>query len=71
MKPTLAFTIGAFFWADSASVAGSNTAPPSSGRALINSSDPSTAAPIPTPQYHLATGPQVLLGPSIGLQFGP
>jgi hypothetical protein len=27
--------------------------------------------PIPTPQYHFATGSQIFLGPFVGLQFGP
>jgi hypothetical protein len=26
---------------------------------------------IPTPQYHLASGPQVAIGPFLGMIFGP
>ncbi len=71
LNPAFAVSIGAEFWADNASAGGTNTTPPSTGHALLNPATPATAVPIPTPQYHQATGPQVLLGPFIGLQFGP
>ena len=66
---TLAFSLGLLLWADNASIAGSNSVPASSGRYLGAQS--STPYPIETPQYHLATGAQVFLGPQLGMQFGP
>ena len=68
LSPTVALSVGAFLWADNASIAGSNSTPPQPGHALTGSGQP---APIPTPGYNLATGPQVLFGPFLGMQFGP
>jgi hypothetical protein len=68
VSQTVAVSIGAFLWADNASIAGSNSVPSSSQQVLTNGT---TAEPIPTPQYHLATGTQVFLGPFVGMQFGP
>jgi len=56
-------------WADNASIAGDVASPPSPGHALVAAGQ--TPAPIPTPEYHYATGPQVFLLPFIGMQFGP
>jgi hypothetical protein len=69
VTPTVAFTLGVLLWADNASIAGSNDVPPSSGRELYSTSG--LPKPIETPGYHLATGPQVFLGPQLGMQFGP
>jgi hypothetical protein len=72
--PTLALAVGASLWADNASIAGSNSVPPNPGRLLAAPNNPPGApppVPIPTPQYHLATGAQVFLGPFLGMQFGP
>jgi hypothetical protein len=69
LSRTVGLSLGVFVWADSASVAGSNATSPQADRALIGSGSP--PAPIATPSYHLATGPQVLVGPFIGLEFGP
>ena len=72
LSPTLAVTVGAVFWADNASIAGSNAVPPTTGHTLATPGPSGAgAAPIPTPGYNLATGPQVFLGPYVGLQFGP
>jgi len=68
ITPTVALTLGLLLWADNASIAGTNDVAPSSGRELYSKSG---ALPIETPQYHLATGPQVFLGPQLGMQFGP
>jgi hypothetical protein len=56
-------------WADNASMAGSNSTPAGPDRLVGGGSGPPAA--IPTPEYHLATGPQVFLGPFLGMQFGP
>jgi hypothetical protein len=61
---TFAVAIGLQFWADNASIAGSNSVGP-------QSPIPYAGTTVPTPGYHLASGPQVGLGPFIGLAFGP
>ena len=63
---TLALAVGLQFIADNASFAGSNSVPPNTP--LPFGSGTTT---IPTPSYHLATGPQISLGPFLGLAFGP
>ncbi len=63
---TLAIAAGLLVWADNASFAGSNSAP-----AQKNLPFGSSGVTIPTPEYHYATGPQVTIGPFIGLAFGP
>lgn len=68
--PALALAVGAEFWGENASVWGNNASPPSPGHAL-SSGQSVVTAPIPTPQYHFASGTQVFLGPFLGLQFGP
>jgi hypothetical protein len=70
VTPTIALAAGLLMWADNASTWGSNSTPASSPR-LVGGGTTAPPAPIPTPQYHLATGPQVFLGPFIGVQFGP
>jgi hypothetical protein len=69
VTPTVAIAVGMIMWADNASIAGSNSTPASAPRTLVAAGQP--PASIATPQYHLATGAQVVLGPFIGLQFGP
>jgi hypothetical protein len=69
LTPTIALSVGLEMWADNASIAGSNASPPSPGHALVAPSQ--IPAPIPTPQYHFASGPQVFLLPFLGMQFGP
>lgn len=64
LSPTVAIAVGLFFWADNASIAGSNSTPP-----VVSSNKVPTQ--IPTPGYTVASGPQVLLGPYLGMQFGP
>jgi hypothetical protein len=72
LSPTVAIAVGLEFWADSASIAGNNSVGPSTGHALVNPSNSSaTPVPIPTPGYNIASGSQVLLGPFLGMQFGP
>jgi hypothetical protein len=66
VSPTLAVALGAEFWADSASIGGSNQVP-----ATTNKPPSSSAVLIPTPSYTLANGAQVMLGPFLGMQFGP
>jgi PEGA domain len=62
---TIGIAVGLQLWADNASIAGSNSVPPAQGHVLSN------GVPIPTPAYHLASGPQILLLPFVGIQFGP
>jgi hypothetical protein len=71
LSPTIALAVGLQMWADSASVGGSNSVPPATGKFLTNESGSPPPAAIPTPGYHLATGPQVFLLPYLGMQFGP
>lgn len=68
VSPTLALSIGAEFWADSASIGGNNQVPATQQSAPITGSG---KTPIPTPSYTLANGAQVMLGPFLGMQFGP
>lgn len=70
VSPTVALSVGALLWAENASIAGTNATPRAADRTLL-SQNPPIDAPYPTPQYHLATGPQVFLGPFVGMQFGP
>jgi len=68
MSPTLSLALGLQLWADTA---GSSTSvPPATGEVLVNRST-NQFTPIPTPGYHLASGPQAFLLPYLGMQFGP
>ena len=63
---TLGISVGVEMWAESASIGGKN----SSAGGPLQPFD--VAQPPPAPYvYHLASGPQVTLGPFLGLQFGP
>jgi hypothetical protein len=66
LTQTLALAVGFQLIADNASIAGSNSV--SAQPAMPFGTGGAT---IPTPEYHLATGPQVSLGPFVGLGFGP
>ncbi len=72
LTPTVAVSVGVFFWADNASIAGNNSVSPQTGHVLA---DPSNSkfvpTPLATPGYNLATNAQVFLGPYVGMQFGP
>ncbi len=69
ITPTIALAVGLETWAENASIAGTNSVGPQTGRLLAAANQ--TPAPIATPAYSLATGPQVFLGPFLGMQFGP
>lgn len=69
VTPTFAIALGALLWADNASIAGTNSVPAQTPRNLL--APDQLPQPIPTPGYHLATGPQIFLGPFLGVQFGP
>ncbi len=71
LTPTVALAIGAEMWAENASLGGSNASPPSTGHFMASTTPGVTPLPIPTPQYHFATGSQIFLGPFLGMQFGP
>ncbi|MGD0526847.1 MAG: PEGA domain-containing protein [Polyangiaceae bacterium] len=66
VSPTFALAIGVQLLADNASITGSNTLP-----ALPATPFGSSGAFINNPQYHVATGPQISLGPFLGVAFGP
>jgi hypothetical protein len=66
VSPTMALAAGMEFWADSASIGGNNQVPATTGKPPVGA-----AVPIPTPSYTLANGAQVMLGPFLGMQFGP
>jgi hypothetical protein len=75
-SPTLSIALGLELWAENASIAGTNSVPSAQPEPLVNpnaGANGMAAVPqfIPTPAYHLATGPQVFLGPFLGMQFGP
>lgn len=63
---TMALAVGLQFIADNASFGGSNSVPPNSPLPFGGGT-----TTIPTPSYHLASGPQISLGPFLGLAFGP
>jgi hypothetical protein len=69
VTPSMAFAMGVEFWADSASIGGNNQVPARTTPAPITGNG--STVPIPTPSYTLANGAQVMLGPFLGLHFGP
>jgi hypothetical protein len=69
VTPTIAVAVGMIMWADNASIWGSNATPASAARPVVAANQ--VPALIASPGYHLATGPQVFLGPFLGMQFGP
>jgi hypothetical protein len=69
VTPTIAISLGAEMLADNASEGGTTAVGPQPGHALVTPGGQAT--PIPTPQYHLASGPQVFVGPFVGMVFGP
>ncbi len=70
ITPTLAVSLGVEMLADNASEGGTTAVGPQPGHALVTPGG-KMITPIPTPQYYLASGPQVSLGPFIGMIFGP
>ena len=66
VSSTIGISLGVEMWADSASIAGKNASP---GGPL----QPFDVAQPPPAQYtyHLASGPQVVIGPFVGMNFGP
>jgi hypothetical protein len=72
--PSVAIALGVELWIENASIAGSNASPLKPGGEALTGGQRSASSPIeviPTPQYHFASGPQVFLGPFLGMQFGP
>jgi hypothetical protein len=70
VTPAIAISVGLEMLADSASMGGTTAVGPQPGHALVTS-NMQVVTPIPTPQYNLATGAQVFLGPFVGMIFGP
>jgi hypothetical protein len=74
LSPTFGLVVGLLVWADNASIVGSNatSAQQSCGAGVTTGcTAPLGTSPIPTPSYHLASGPQITIGPFLGLAFGP
>jgi hypothetical protein len=57
-----AYTLGLFAWLENAG---------HDARTSPNGNQTLGAAPLATPAYDLASGPQFYLGPYLGMQFGP
>jgi hypothetical protein len=70
LSPTVAIAAGLQFWAENAG-GGKQVPAPTSPRFLASPNATPQAVPLDTPAYHIATGPQVFLGPFLGMQFGP
>jgi hypothetical protein len=66
VSQTLAISVGVEMWAESASISGKN----SSGGGPLQPFDVAQPPPV-AHEYHMASGPQVTLGPFLGMQFGP
>jgi hypothetical protein len=66
VSSTIGISVGVEMWADSASIAGKNT----SAGGPLQPFDV-TQPPAVQYQYHLASGPQVMIGPFLGMHFGP
>ncbi len=74
LSSTFGLVLGLQLWADNASIAGTNSSPaqtPCSATVTGNCSPPLGSNPIPTPSYHFASGPQISIGPYLGIAFGP
>jgi hypothetical protein len=74
LTQTLGVVVGAQFIAENASIAGQNQTSaqaPCSSAGQSNCTPPLGGSAIQTPAYHLASGPQVMIGPFVGLAFGP
>jgi hypothetical protein len=68
--PTVAVVLGAEMWGENAGDSAASLPAPGSG-VLTSTKTGVQATLIPTPGYHFASGPQVFLGPVLGMQFGP
>jgi hypothetical protein len=71
---TFGLVVGMQVWADNASIAGNNSTPsqpPCSATVTSGCAPLLGTNPTPAPAYHLASGPQVTIGPFIGMAFGP
>lgn len=60
-------TAGAWFWAETARNDARTEAEPQ----RVIASDDGPPRPLATPQYDLANGDQIYIGPYVGIQFGP
>jgi hypothetical protein len=71
VAPTVAIVLGLEMWGDNASISGTTVTQASPGRFVGSLASHVPPSAIATPAYHLASGPQVFLGPVLGMQFGP
>lgn len=65
--PTTALTFGVFAWLENAG----KMRAPAEGNNVLSDASRNTAIPIRTPEYVMADGPQVFIGPYVGVMFGP
>jgi hypothetical protein len=63
-------SLGLSFWGETAAT-DARTEPDPTDTALLSPTDTAPAWPEHTPAYDLASGPQLYLGPVLGLQLGP
>jgi hypothetical protein len=70
ISPRMALAVGVELWVENASTFGDATSPVKQGEHLTGGAN-ETPVGISTPQYHFATGPQTMIGPFLGVQFGP
>lgn len=64
-----ALTAGLWFWGETAKEKARTKSEPD--RLIVSDNPAIGARPIATPEYDLANGPQLYLGPYLGMQFGP
>ena len=67
VSPTTALALGVEAWFENA---GTDAASPVQAPGQLTGSN-AQPVPIASPSYHFASGPQTMLGPFLGIQFGP
>jgi PEGA domain-containing protein len=70
LSPRMALALGVELWVENASTFGDASSPVQTGTQLTGGAGVQPVS-INTPQYHFATGPQTMVGPFLGVQFGP
>ncbi len=70
VTPAIAIALGAVMWLENA---GTSAKTQSSDERLgsVDPANPQVPSPLATPQYDMANGSQVFIGPYLGMQFGP
>ena len=67
---TVSLSLGALLWLENAGTSARTTA---SDERLgsVNPANPQVPSPLATPEYDMANGSQIFVGPYLGMQFGP